>query len=43
MNRPGKNGYRTPVSKKQKKEEAKVSRPILLPHLVLNYIGPEGS
>lgn len=25
MNRPGKNGYRTPASKKQKKEEAKVS------------------
>ena len=24
MNRPGKNGYRTPASKKQKKEEAKV-------------------
>ena len=35
MNRPGKNGYRTPASKKQKKEEAKVSQPILFPHLIL--------
>ncbi len=42
MNRPGKNGYRTPASKKQKKEEAKVSRRILFLHIVLNLIGSEG-
>ena len=43
MNRPGKNGYRTPASKKQKKEEAKVSQQILIPRLILNFIGSEGS
>ena len=33
MNRPGKNGYRTPASKKQKREEAKVCKEILFLHL----------
>ena len=29
MNRPGKNGFRTPETKKARKEEARVSRGIL--------------
>ena len=43
MNRPGMNGYRTPASKKAKREEAKVSDEANDFHFVLIFRGSKGS